>query len=82
MDNELKSNEQKQKKAKKTVGKYYVLESKGLASTLEWITGQKPYMFNDRRKEGCFVYSFLYDDTFKEALTSLHILRNKLRKEY
>lgn len=78
MDNEFKSNEQKEH------GKYYIVKSKNLAGTLQWITGQRPYVFYDRdnKKEKVNIYSFLYDDDIKETLKILHDARRKLYKEY
>lgn len=61
-------------------GKYYVIKTKALAGTLEWITGQRPYVFKDRDDETKIIYSFLYDDDFKGALDMLYQARNKFRK--
>lgn len=80
MEDKLKSNEIEQKKH----GKYYVVKSSKQAQVLQWITGQRPYVFYDRdnKKEKNEIYSFLYDDDIKEALKILHDARKKLYKEH
>lgn len=74
MENNIKETRKKQ-------GKYYIIKTKTLASTLEWITGQRPYIFKDRDDETKIIYSFIYNDDFKEALNILYQARNKFRKE-
>lgn len=80
MDNELKSNEIEQKEH----GKYYIVKSKNLAGTLQWITGQRPYVFYDRdnKTEKVEIYSFLYDKDIRRALDILHDAKKELYKEY
>lgn len=80
MDNELKSNEIEQKEH----GKYYVVKSKNLSKILEWITGQRPYVFYDRdnKTEKIKIYSFLYDKDIRRALDILHDARKELYKEH
>lgn len=69
------------KETRKKQGKYYIIKTKTLAGTLEWITGQRPYIFKDRDDETKIIYSFIYNDDFKEALNILYQARNKFRKE-
>lgn len=56
--------------------KYYVVRSKKMAEVLSYITKQKPYQF-DSEIEGFKVWSFVYDDYFKEVLTTITNLMNK-----
>lgn len=68
-------------KEEKDNRKYYVAKSKSLAGSLEWITGQRPYVYKNKNNEYEFVYSFVYDDDLKGALAALHNARKQFRKE-
>lgn len=58
--------------------KYYVVESLTLANALMYVTGQNPYVFNNKIDPTKKAWSFIKDDNFMKALKEL----NKIKKEF
>lgn len=58
--------------------KYYIIRSKTLADALWYITGKRPYKFDDIDNKRRKIYSFEYSERFEMVLTKL----NELRKKY
>ena len=58
--------------------KYYVVESLTLANALMYVTGQKPYVFNNRIYSNKKVWSFIKDEAFESALKVI----NRVKKEF
>lgn len=59
--------------------KFYVIKTKKLAEMLSYLTGQKPYQY-DSEIEGFKVWSFVNDDKFKDALTTITELMKRMNK--
>lgn len=60
---------------------YYTAKGIYLANALSFITGQKPYVFDDVNNPGYQVYSFIYNKELQEALDVLNNARKKLYKK-
>ena len=60
--------------------KYYVVESLTLANALMYITGQKPYIFENREYRNKKVWSFVQDENFMLAIQEVNRLKRELYK--
>lgn len=64
----------------KNTSKYYIIKNEDMAITLRMLTQSDPYIYPNKFKSGEFVYSFINDEAFKEALEIAHKLIDKNRK--
>lgn len=60
--------------------KYYIVKGIYLANALSFVTGQKPYVFQDSYNKNMKVFSFVKDEKLNKALTELNKLRNELQE--
>ena len=60
--------------------KYYAVKGINLANAISFITGQKPYVFDDKYNKDLKIFSFVRDENFDKALDELNKLREKLYK--
>lgn len=56
---------------------FYVVKSKGLAVTLQYVFGFDYYAYEHHSEPGKKVYSFIKTKEFNDALTLIMSLRNK-----
>ncbi|WP_303188437.1 hypothetical protein [Clostridium saudiense] len=57
--------------------KYYIIKDKDIAVTIETLTGQHPYAYENKYEKGKFVYSFINDEKFKEIFKLVMELLHK-----
>lgn len=62
--------------------KYYVIKKKSLAESIGFITGMRFKILKDRFNNNNEFYSFKNTETFRQALTELTQLQNKLKVKY
>lgn len=60
--------------------KYYVVTEQDFAKALLWATGQSFMKFDDRRREGGKIYSFVNTKEIQLAAKQLLEIRRELRK--
>lgn len=59
------------------MNKYYVVESLTLANALMYVTGQKPYVFNNKYDSRKKAWSFIKDENFEKALKEINRIKNE-----
>lgn len=59
------------------MSKYYAIKNKYLADGLQWITGQRYYIFDSFEEENSKVYSFENTEKFMKALNEMNKLKNE-----
>ena len=61
--------------------KYYIVTNKDMATTLKMITRQEPFIYPNKFKNNEYVWSFVNDEAFQEALNFIlkMIAKNKSR---
>ncbi|WP_252251370.1 hypothetical protein [Clostridium sp. VAP52] len=59
--------------------KFYIVNSKTLATVINYITGEKFYEFDDKFNEGKKCYSFIENDNFKNGLMKIKELRDSFK---
>lgn len=62
--------------------KYYVIKKKTLAHAINFVTGMQYKVLKDRFDDAKEFYSFENNELFKQALTELTQLQNKLKVKY
>jgi hypothetical protein len=62
--------------------KYYIIKKESLAEAISFITGMRFYVMDDRLNPNNKFYSFENTELFRQALTELTKLQNKLKIEY
>jgi hypothetical protein len=58
--------------------KYYIIKKKNLAEAINFITGMRFYIMDDRLDSKNKFYSFENTELFRQALTELTQLKSKL----
>jgi hypothetical protein len=58
--------------------KYYIIKKKNLAEAINFVTGMKYYILDDRLDSKNKFYSFENTEVFRKALTELTQLKSKL----
>ena len=61
--------------------KYYIIKSKGMATTISYLLGGKKY-YTMNGKNGEKIYSFEYDDEFQTMLDLVKSLRYQHNEYY
>jgi len=62
--------------------KYYVIKKESLAKGISFVTGMRYYVMDDRLNPNNKFYSFENTELFRQALTELTQLQNKLKIKY
>lgn len=62
--------------------RYYIIKKKNLACAIAFVTGMRFKILKDRLDENNEFYSFNNTETFRQALTELTELQNKLKINY
>ena len=62
------------------MNKYYAVKGINLANAISFVTGQKPYVFDDKYNKDMKIFSFVRNENFDMALDELNKLRTKLYK--
>lgn len=60
---------------------YYIITNESMAICLRMLTQSDPYIYNNKYKEGEYVWSFVNDEAFQEALEIAHKLIDKNSKK-
>ena len=60
--------------------KYYAIKNKYLANGLQWLTGQRYYIFDDFDNKGEKVYSFERTDEFNKAMDEMINLKKTINE--
>ena len=58
--------------------KYYAIKNKYLANGIQWLTGQRYYIFDDFENNNGKVYSFERTEKFFKALEEMNKLKNNI----
>lgn len=61
--------------------KYYIVKNESMAICLRMLTQSDPYIYDNKFKKGEYVYSFVNDEAFKEALEIAQKLIDKNSKK-
>lgn len=59
---------------------YYIIKSKGMAVTISYLLGGKPFYTMDSNEEGKQIYSFKYDAEFQAMLDLVRSIRRQHNK--
>lgn len=59
---------------------YYVIKKKELAITLNFITGERYYVWDDKENENKKVYSFKNTERFQKAFAEISALKKNFRQ--
>lgn len=57
---------------------FYIINSKSLATVINYLTGEKYFTYDDKLNEGKKIYSFRNTEEFKKALTKI----KEFKKEF
>jgi succinate dehydrogenase/fumarate reductase flavoprotein subunit len=54
---------------------FYLINSKSLATVINYLTGERYYTYDDKLNEGQKIYSFKNTEKLKQALTKIKELK-------